>query len=525
MSERLHRPRIERALGLPRSNRRIATATAGVGLAALVGYDLTQRKHAILRNFPVIGHLRYLLEEVGPELRQYIVTSNDEELPFSRNQRSWIYQSSKQVIDTIGYGSDNQMEHTAGYLIIKQAEFPYPPPADGRPGTAPDHTIPCGKVLGAATGRRLAFRPASIVNVSGMSYGALSGPAVEALNRGVALAGCLQNTGEGGLSDHHCHGGELVFQIGTGYFGCRDDDGQFSLSALQETIARAPVRALEVKLSQGAKPGVGGHLPGAKVTPEVARIRGVAVGEDVTSPPMHSAFNGADELLDFVTMLGDATGLPVGIKSAVGQGAFWVELAELMAAGDRGVDHITIDGGEGGTGAAPLAFADHVGMPFKLAFTSVYREFATRGVADQVVWIGSGKLGLPESALFALAMGCDMVSVGREAMLSIGCIQAQRCHTGRCPTGVATQNAWLTRGLDPATKSVRAANYLVSMRKQMLALARTCGHPHPSLITPDEIEFLTDEFSSKSAREHFGYAAEWAAPGAERRAGLEKLMG
>lgn len=508
----------------PRRPRRRALKAAALGVAGVVGYDLTQRRHAILRNFPIAGHFRYLLEMFGPELRQYIVTSNDEERPFSRDQRRWVYASAKSQPSSFGFGSDNEMESVSAMLAIKHAPFPVPPPHDGEPGGFPAYEIPAGKVLGAARGRRHAFRPRSLVNVSSMSYGALSGPAVRALNEGCRLAGCLQGTGEGGLSPHHLHGGELVFQIGTGYFGCRDRHGRFSLDRLQATIADAPVRAIEIKLSQGAKPGLGGLLPAAKVTPEIAAIRGVEAGRDCVSPPGHSAFASADELLDFVERIAEATGLPVGIKSAVGEDEFWERLAGLMESGARGVDYVLIDGAEGGTGAGPLAFTDHVALPFKLGFARVYAAFARAGIAERVVFVGSGKLGFPDAALCALALGCDMVSVGREAMMAIGCIQAQRCHTGRCPTGVATQNRWLTRGLDPELKAVRHAAYVRALRGELLALARTCGFVHPALVDPERLEVVGERFTSAPLHDVFGYEPGWAVPPPARRAEIEALM-
>jgi glutamate synthase domain-containing protein 2 len=505
------------------AGRRALTAAAAA-LAGVTGYDLLQRRHAILRNFPIVGHLRFLLEMVGPELRQYIVTSNDEERPFTRDQRRWVYASAKSQPSTFGFGSDNEMESVEAMLVIKHAPFPLPPPADEQPGGFPGYAIPCAKVLGAARGRREAFRPASVVNVSSMSYGALSGPAVHAINQGVAIAGCLQGSGEGGIAPHHLHGGELVFQIGSGYFGCRDERGNFSLDRLRESIAQAPVRAIEIKLSQGAKPGIGGMLPAAKVTPEIAAMRGVEAGRDCVSPPGHSAFGDADSLLDFVEGIAEATGLPVGIKSAVGEQAFWTELTELMAGGDRGVDFVNVDGGEGGTGAGPLAFTDHVALPFKLGFARVYGTFAAAGLTEDVVFVGAGKLGFPEAALSAFALGCDMVSVGREAMLAVGCIQAQRCHTGRCPTGVATQSKWLARGLDPELKSVRLATYVRALRGELLALSRACGVCHPALVTPDHIEVLSERFRSTPLHDVFGYERGWAVASPERRAEIEALM-
>lgn len=489
-------------------------------LALVVVYDLVQRPHAVLRNFPIIGHLRYLLEAFGPELRQYIVTGNDDERPFSRNQRSWIYRSSKRLDNHFGFGSDNDLEGSRDYLILKHAAFPHPPPPGGDP---PGMPVPCAKVLGAARGRRLAFRPASVVNVSGMSFGALSGAAVRALNAGAAIAGCLHNTGEGGLSEHHREGGDLVFQIGTAYFGCRDADGRFSLTRLVELCDSAPVRAIEVKLSQGAKPGVGGLLPARKVTAEIARARGVPVHRDVVSPPVHAAFSDVDSMLDFVEAVADATGLPVGIKSAVGESAFWAQLATRMATTGRGVDFVTIDGGEGGSGAAPLVFADHVALPFRLGMGRVFREFAMRGLDDRVVFIGSGKLGLPETALLGFALGCDMVNVGREAMMAVGCIQAQRCHTGRCPTGVATQSAWLQRGLDLELKSVRLANYVTVLRGELVALARACGHPHPTFVTAEHFEFVTGP-ATTTALERFHYRPGWTLPSPADQEAIRRIM-
>ena len=467
-------------------------------LVAVVIYDLVQRRHAILRNFPIIGHLRYLLESIGPELRQYIVTDNDEERPFSRDQRRWVYTSSKSQDTYFGFGSDNDMELSPNYLIIKHSAFPIDTPAEAH------YPIACRKVLGAHRGRAKAFRPASVVNISGMSFGSLSGPAIEALNLGAKIAGCLHNTGEGGVSSHHLKGGDLVMQVGTGYFGCRDIKGQFDLNHLKESVECGAIRAIEVKLSQGAKPGVGGLLPRQKISAEIAAARGIPMDRDCVSPSSHREFRDADGLLDFVERIADETGLPVGIKSAVGEMAFWHDLARLMATTERGVDFIVVDGGEGGTGAGPLVFTDHVALPFKVGFSRVRNAFEEAGLADRIIFAGSGKLGFPDAALLAFALGCDLVNVGREAMLAIGCIQAQRCHTNHCPTGVATQNRWLIGGLDPESKSARLANYIVSLRKELLRLAHTCGVEHPGLVSPDQLEFLDDRFGSQTVADIFG---------------------
>ena len=475
-------------------------------LVILFFYDLFQRKHAILRNFPLIGHLRYILESVGPELRQYIVTNNDEERPFSRDQRRWIYTASKKENTYFGFGSDNDFEEAQNYLIIKHSTFPVQGLHPGDPGYDPMYRLPCAKVMGRARNRAKQFRPTSVVNVSAMSFGSLSSAAVRAINEGCRTAGCLHNTGEGGVSPYHLRGGELIWQIGTGYFGCRDERGQFDLEKLLSTVRQHPqIRAIEVKLSQGAKPGLGGVLPGKKVTPEIAKIRGIPVGKDCLSPNGHTAFDSADSLLDFVETLANESGLPVGIKSAVGDLTFWNDLARLMATTDRGVDFIAVDGGEGGTGAGPLVFTDHVALPFRSAFKHVYLSMAEHGLEDKIVFIGAGKLGFPEAALLSFGMGCDMIAVAREALLSIGCIQAQRCETGKCPTGITTHNRWLVRGLDPTSKADRLANYIVTLRKEILRLCQATGSEHPAVITLDHFEILKSPYVSQNARNVFGY--------------------
>jgi len=499
------------------------TAPALIAVAAVAAHDLLQRRHALLRNFPVVGHARYFIEAFGPELRQYVVAGNDEERPFSRDQRRWVYASSKLENNYFGFGTDNDIEHSPSYPIVKHATFARVAPPSSPP-SGQQAWVPCAKVLGAARGRPGAFRQGSVVNFSAMSFGSLSGPAIEALNRGAALAGCTQNTGEGGLSPHHRHGGELVLQIGTAYFGCRDEQGRFDLERLKDVVASAPVRAIEIKLSQGAKPGLGGLLPAAKVSPEIAATRGIPMGKDCVSPSRHAEFSDTDSMLDWVELLAAETGLPVGIKSAVGDMDFWCQLAELMAGGERGVDFVTIDGGEGGTGAAPLIFTDTISLPFRVGFARVYATFAERGLHERVVFTGAGKLGLPDNAVVAFALGVDTVNVGREAMLALGCIQSQKCHTDRCPTGVATQNSWLTRGLDPDLKSVRAANYITTLRRDLLKVSEACGVEHPGLIDADAVELLDAGTSARPLREVFGYRPDWARPSAADREAIIALM-
>jgi glutamate synthase domain-containing protein 2 len=491
--------------------------------AAVALHDHLQRRHTIRRNYPLVGRLRWLIERIGPELRQYVIAGDNEERPFSRDQRRWVYASSKGENNYFAFGTDNPIETTPGYVVVKHSTLgcrtPASPPTEGY-----EVLLPCAKVLGGHRGRAQAFRPASLVNISGMSFGSLSGSAIEALNRGAALAGCLHNTGEGGLSPHHRHGGDLVFQIGTAYFGVRDELGRFDLARLKDVVAGAPVRAIEIKLSQGAKPGLGGHLPGAKVSREIALTRGVPEGRDVISPSRHAEFETVDGLLDFVELIAAETGLPVTLKSAVGELSFWEELADLMARGDRGVDGITIDGGEGGTGAAPLAFTDHVALPFRQAFPRVFAVFAERGLHQQVVWGASAKVGLPDNALLAMAMGADILHVAREPMLAIGCIQAKKCHTDRCPTGVATQSKRLERGLDPTLKSARCALYIKTLRRDLLKVAQAAGRDHPALLTTEDLEVLGGDGRWQTGQDLTGYPPSWTLPAAEDRDAILALM-
>ena len=469
----------------------------GVFLVGLFIHDVTQKKHAILRNFPIIGHLRYLLEKAGPELRQYIVADNDEERPFSRDERRFVYATAKQQNSYFGFGTDNDIAKP-GYVLLRHNAFPHPEPEH------PDD-LPMRKVMGEWRGRANAYTPTSVVNISAMSFGSLSGAAVEAMNRGAAMANCAHNTGEGGISTHHRHGGSLVFQLGTGYFGARNPDGTLSIERMLESMEGAKVEAIELKLSQGAKPGLGGVLPGSKVTPEIAAARGVEVGVTVNSPARHRSFDDVKGLIDTVERIADASGLPVGIKSAVGQMQFWNELAAEMASSGRGPDFIAIDGGEGGTGAAPLPFSDHVALPFRQGFAEVYRTFAGVGLDEKITFIGAGRLGLPTEAMVAFALGADGIAVAREAMLAVGCIQAQKCHTGHCPTGVATQQKWFIRGLDPTDKAARVGNYIMGLRHELIRLSNAMGAAHPSLVDPAAVEIRMGANEHIPVRDLFGY--------------------
>ena len=458
-----------------------------IGLFLVALRDVFQRKHAISHNYPIVGHLRYLLEKVGPELRQYIVANNREELPFNRSQRSWIYASSKKENNYQGFGTD-QDQNAPGFIFINPTMIPLKLDA-GHPNLSDNNILPCAKLIGEFNHRKRPYRPKSVINISAMSYGSLSAKAIESLNKGAAKAGCYHNTGEGSLSKHHQHGSDIIFHFGTGYFGVRDDEGNFSMNKMVKLTQDFPqIRAIEVKLSQGAKPGKGGVLPASKITKEIAEIRHVKLGEDVLSPANHTAFSNIPEMLSFIEDIAESTGLPVGFKSAVGKLEMWEELTDLMLKTGKGPDFITLDGGEGGTGAAPPAFANHVALPFVYAFAAVYKIFERKGLTGRVVFIASGKLGFPSSSLMAFAMGADLINVAREAMMSIGCIQAQVCHTNTCPAGVATQKKWLQNGIDPTLKSERFANFAKTLRKEILEISHAAGYEHPCQMTMTDVD-------------------------------------
>jgi len=462
-------------------------------------------KHTIKHNFPIVGNLRYMLEKIGPELRQYIVANNREELPFNRIERSWIYASAKNENNYKGFGTDRDI-YIDNYIFINNSLMPYRMEKDN-PNIDDPYFLPSAKVIGLYNKRRRPYRPASIINVSAMSFGSLSARAIESLNIGCKLSHAYHNTGEGGFSPYHRKGADVVFHIGTGYFGARNKDGTFSLENLVNLVEENPeIRAIEIKLSQGAKPGKGGVLPASKITKEISRIRQVPMGKDVLSPPAHSAFTNISSMLEFIEEVAYATGLPVGIKAAVGKLDDWEELAKQMKEKDYGPDFITIDGGEGGTGAAPPSFADHVSVPWIYGFGQVYRIFKKYNLNNRIVFIGSGKLGLPAKAAMAFAMGVDVINVAREAMFSIGCIQAQLCHTNTCPTGVATQNKWLERGINVKDKSKRTEMYFKNFRKELVELTHSCGYEHPAQFRMDDIQMsVGDKNVIKTLEQIFSY--------------------
>ncbi|WP_242204473.1 FMN-binding glutamate synthase family protein [Aestuariivivens insulae] len=464
-----------------------------------------QRNHTITHNYPVIGHLRYLLEKIGPELRQYLVANNREELPFNRIERSWIYASAKKENNYEGFGTDRDI-YAHQHIFINNAMIPFTIDAS-HPNSIDKTFLPSAKVMGEFNKRKRPYRPASVINISAMSFGSLSAKAIESLNKGAKIAGAYHNTGEGGLSPYHSNGGDVIFHFGTGYFGCRSKDGGFSMEKLVQLVDDNPfIRAIEIKLSQGAKPGKGGVLPGAKISREIARIRGVEIGKDVLSPPNHKAFSNIPEMVNFIEDIAKKTGLPVGIKAAIGKLDQWEELADIMKETGKGPDFITVDGGEGGTGAAPPSFADHVSLPWVYGFSDLYKLFLSKGLTERIVFIGSGKLGFPAKAAMAFAMGVDCINVAREAMMSIGCIQAQVCHTNRCPSGVATQSKWLQNGIDPTLKSVRLAQYFKTFRKELVEITHAAGYEHPCQFKMSDIEMNVDDHNlSKELNRTYAY--------------------
>ncbi|MEO1011912.1 MAG: FMN-binding glutamate synthase family protein [Bacteroidota bacterium] len=475
-----------------------------LGLVAIRDIFL-QRSHTITHNYPIVGHLRYWLESIGPEMRQYFVANNREELPFNRIERSWIYASAKKENNYEGFGTDRDI-YAHQHIFIKNRMMAFKVPSN-HPNTKDKAFLPCAKVMGGYNQRKKPYRPASVINVSAMSFGSLSAAAVEAMNKGVAKSQAYHNTGEGGLSGYHKQGGDVIFHFGTGYFGVRDRDGRFSMEKLTSLVTDNPcIKAIEIKLSQGAKPGKGGVLPAVKISREIADIRGVPMGKDVLSPATHSAFASVRELLQFIEDIARHTGLPVGIKGAIGKLDQWKELADLMLETGRGPDFITIDGGEGGTGAAPPSFADHVSLPWVYGFSSVYKLFQKKGLVERIVFVGSGKLGFPAKAAMAFAMGADCINVAREAMMSIGCIQAQVCHTNRCPAGVATQSKWLQGGIDVPLKSDRLAQYFKTFRKEFLEVTHAAGYEHPCQFAMEDINVnVDDNYLHSDLKSTYGY--------------------
>lgn len=415
---------------------------------AIVGLrDLMQNSHAIKKNYPVIGNLRYLLEEIRPEINQYFIESNTEGRPFSREARSIVYQRAKKQVDTIPFGTQQNF-YEEGYEFVTHSLYP-------------THIDPA--TLRIRIGSKLCSKPysASLLNISAMSYGSLSKNAILALNGGAHDGSFAHNSGEGGISSHHLkNGGDIIWQIGTGYFGCRDEDGNFDPDYFKLNALRPEVKMIEVKLSQGAKPGHGGILPAKKVTEEISKIRNVPMKKDVLSPPGHKAFHDAESMMWFIHRLrGLSGGKPVGIKMCLGHAHEFDQLVESMKKLDLYPDFIVVDCAEGGTGAAPLEFSNYIGTPGRDALMYVSDKLEASGLREEIKIIATGKIATAFDVVRLLCLGADATYSARSMLLSLGCIQALRCNTNNCPTGIATQDPALVQGLHIPSKRVRVKNY------------------------------------------------------------------
>ena len=441
----------------------------------LVGVrDTRQARHAVLRNYPVIGHLRFLLEYIRPEMRQYFIEGDNEAAPFSRQQRSLVYQRAKGDSDKRPFGTQMDV-HAVGYEWINHSL---------QPSKLSTHDFRV--TIGA--GRAQPY-DASVFNISAMSFGALSANAVLALNEGARRGGFAHDTGEGSISRHHrANGGDLIWEIGSGYFGCRHGDGSFSEERFVENARLPQVKMVELKLSQGAKPGHGGVLPGPKVTPEIAEARGVPVGTDCISPSAHSAFATPIEMLRFIDRLRDLSGgKPTGFKLCIGHPWEWFGIAKAMLETGIVPDFIVVDGAEGGTGAAPLEFTDHVGAPLQEGLLLVHNTLVGLNLRERVRVGCAGKVISAFDIARAMALGADWCNAARGFMFALGCIQAQSCHTGNCPTGVTTQDALRQRALDVPTKAQRVLNYHQQTLHALQELVQAAGLNHPSEISASHI--------------------------------------
>ncbi|MCY1126835.1 FMN-binding glutamate synthase family protein [Frigidibacter sp. RF13] len=484
------------------------------GLLTLVGIrDVTQTRHSILRNYPVLGHMRFMFEGIRPEIRQYLIESDHDELPFSRDDRSLVYQRAKGVEDKRPFGTRARV-YEAGYEWITHSVQPkHITDTDFRVRVGgPDCTQPYD---------------ASVYNISAMSFGALSANAILALNKGAKTGGFAHDTGEGGISRYHREGGgDLIWEIGSGYFGCRAKDGGFDPDRFAEQAADPQIKMIEIKLSQGAKPGHGGVLPAAKVTPEIAEARGVPMGTDCVSPPSHSAFSTPLEFMHFIARLRDLSGgKPVGFKLCIGHRREFMCMVKAMLETGITPDFIVVDGKEGGTGAAPLEFANHMGMPLVEGLTFTHNTLRGAGLRDRIRIGASGKLITAFDIAKAFALGADWANSARGYMFAIGCIQAQACHTNHCPVGVATQDPLRARALVVGDKTQRVVNFHHNTLKALGELTGAAGLDHPSgflphhlimretdrdMVTGDEVyPYLPDGFLLRDEEDRFGYLLRW----------------
>jgi glutamate synthase domain-containing protein 2 len=452
-------------------------------LAVIVMYiaDVNQNTHAIRKNYPVIGRFRYFFEHLGEFFRQYFFAHDREEMPFNRADRSWVYRAAKNVDRNIGFGSTLEL-NKPGTLLFLNAAFPI---------QEHDALIPSPITLGPFC--RKPYTTHSIFNISGMSYGAISRPAILALSRGAAKAGCWLNTGEGGLSPYHLDGGcDLVFQIGTAKYGVRDLDGNLSDARLQELAAIPQIRMFEIKLSQGAKPGKGGILPAEKVSAEVAAIRGIPEGQASISPNGHTDIRSVVDLLKMINHIRNVTGKPVGFKAVLGEKNWLLDLInEIRVQGiESAPDFITLDSSDGGSGAAPQPLMDHVGLPIKESLPWVAALLTEAGLKDRIKLVVAGKLVTPHMVAWALASGADFVNSARGFMFALGCIQALQCHKNTCPTGITTHNIQLQKGLDPTDKTQRVAAYQMNITKSVSMIAHSCGLAEPRQLKSEHIHIV-----------------------------------
>jgi len=470
-------------------------------------YDLQQSHHAILRNYPIIGHVRFMLEAIRPEIRQYFLESETEAAPFSRAQRTLVYTRAKGASDKRPFGTQLDVR-AIGYEWI-------------------NHSIAPSQLKGhdfrVKVGDKDCTQPydISLFNVSAMSFGALSANAVLALNLGAKLGGFAHDTGEGSISRHHrTHGGDLIWEIGSGYFGCRDDQGHFSPAHFSENVQSPQVKMVEIKLSQGAKPGHGGVLPGPKVTEEIAEARGVMVGQDCVSPSAHSSFSTPLELMQFVKQLRTLSqGKPVGIKLCIGHPWEWFAIVKAMLESGIQPDFIVVDGAEGGTGAAPLEFSDHMGMPLQEALRLVHNTLVGAGLRDAIRVGASGKIVSAFDMARALALGADWCNSARGFMFALGCIQAQTCHTGNCPTGVTTQDPKRQMALVVPTKAERVHNFHTHTLEALQELMEASGLQTPHDFTPRHFMRRVSETQTL----HLSDLVDTLAPGALLQSDVSNL--
>lgn len=453
-----------------------------VGIITLYIIDRFQTEHAIRHNYPVIGRMRYLLEHLGTFFRQYFAEDRSE-LPFNRAERSWVYRASKNVDNTVPFGSTKDLR-LSGSLYFTNCMYPT---------RVEDAVEPKKELIGPYA--KHPYKHKAFFNISGMSYGAISRPAVLALSKGAKMAGVWLNTGEGGLSPYHIEGGcDIVFQIGTAMFGIRDDKGNLSDKKLKAVAAHSQVKMFEIKLSQGAKPGKGGILPGAKVTEEIAAIRHIPAGQDAISPNRFKGVDTADHLLDFINRVRDVSGKPTGIKLCVGDVADLEDLCKaIVKRGEKSApDFITVDSGTGGTGAAPMPLIDNVGIPIRESLPLVDDMLKRHKLRKRIKIIASGKLITPAEVAWALCAGADFINSARGFMFSLGCIQAMKCNQNTCPTGVTTHDKRLQAGLNPIEKSVRVAQYAKNMMKEVGVIAHSCGAREPRLLRRHHVRVVTD---------------------------------